>query len=71
MTDETTSRRNGVVAGKQPVHNGVVAGKQPVRSAVRMPVEPGPMPSWADLRAVLVVCIPAWAGLTWLIAEWL
>jgi hypothetical protein len=26
-------------------------------------------PAWIDLLIVLAVCVPFWAGLTWLIAE--
>ena len=60
MRDEPTSRRDEAFVGRDPV-----------RRAVRIPAEPGPMPSWPDMRAVLMVCVPSWAGLTWLIAEWL
>ena len=32
--------------------------------------EASPLPSWRDMRAVLAICVPIWAGLTLLIAGW-
>jgi hypothetical protein len=58
--EERTSRPNGPVS---QVHD-------PAPAVIRVPPEAGPMPSWPDVRAVLLVCVPSWAGLTWLISEW-
>jgi hypothetical protein len=33
--------------------------------------ELSPVPLWTDLAVVLAICIPFWAGLTWLVSAWL
>ena len=37
---------------------------------VRSTDEVSALPSWHDMRAVLAICVPIWAGLTLLIAGW-
>jgi hypothetical protein len=40
-------------------------------SVLRVPDELRPIPSWTDVALVLAVCLPFWAGLTWLVSAWL
>ena len=44
----------------------VVASDEP-----RVHEELRPVPQWTDLALVLAICIPFWAGLTWLVSAWL
>jgi hypothetical protein len=58
MVEEPPHRRLRVVRGEDP-------------SVLRVPDEFRPLPTWADLALVLGVCVPFWAGLTWLLSAWL
>jgi hypothetical protein len=58
MAEESTNRQLQVARTEDP-------------SVLRVPDQLRPLPSWADLALVLAVCVPFWAGLTFLIATWL
>jgi hypothetical protein len=68
MADEPICRRLRVVASEESSvleldrAPGAILG---VRDGLR------PLPSWIDLALVLAVCVPFWAGLTWLVSAWL
>jgi hypothetical protein len=47
----------------------VVRSEDP--AVLRVSDEFRPLPAWADLALVLGVCVPFWAGLTWLLSSWL
>jgi hypothetical protein len=61
MADERVAKRLYAVPSQE----------LPARDSLHSPNELGPLPSWPDLLAVFGVCIPLWAGLTWLIYWWL
>jgi hypothetical protein len=68
MAEEPMRRRPRVVASDEP---SLLEPDRAPGAVLRVPDELGPLPAWTDLALVLAVCVPFWAGLTWLISAWL
>jgi hypothetical protein len=68
MAEEPVIRRLRVVADEEPL---VLDLDRTPSSVLRVQEELKPLPSWTDLALVFGVCIPFWAGLTWLVSTWL
>jgi hypothetical protein len=66
--EEPTDRRLHVIRSEKPSALELDLARS---TLLRAPEQMRPVPSWADLALVLAVCVPFWAGLTWLIATWL
>jgi hypothetical protein len=56
---------------EEPPHRRLRVVRRDDPSLLRVPDEFRPLPAWADLALVLGVCVPFWAGLTWLLSAWL
>ena len=56
---------------EQPTHRQLHLVRSEDPSGLRVPDEFRPILAWTDLALVLGVCIPFWAGLTWLVSAWL
>jgi hypothetical protein len=59
-TDERNARRLHLVSGQDS------SRLDPVRIPSADHLKP--IPSWGDLLVVLGVCVPFWAGLSWLVS---
>jgi hypothetical protein len=68
MAEEPMRRRPRVVASDEP---SLLEPDRALGAVLRVPDELRPLPAWTDLALVLAVCVPFWAGLTWLISAWL
>jgi hypothetical protein len=68
MAEEPVHRRLRVVANDE---SSVLEPDRTRGAVLRVQSELRPLPSWTDLALVLGVCIPFWAGLTWLVSAWL
>jgi hypothetical protein len=68
MAEEPNRRRLHLVHGEEP---SVLELDRAPGAVLRVQEELRPIPSWTDVALVLGVCVPFWAGLTWLISAWL